>query len=95
MLINYTTDAFASLVKLLNFIETANTKGAGMRWLDRYEAFLQGRLSNTQHIKLCNNITFYSLNLRCIYFNDWLIAFSIHDNEIWIEAVLHKSRIVD
>ena len=95
MLINYTADAFASLAKLVNFIETTNTKGAGMRWLNRYEIFLQTRLLKPQTIKLCNNLTLHKLNLRCIYFNDWLIAFSLHEDSVLIEAVWHKSRIGD
>ncbi|MEO8821134.1 MAG: hypothetical protein ABI267_04835 [Ginsengibacter sp.] len=45
--------------------------------------------------QLCYNATFKKLNLRCVYFNDWLIAFSIDENFILIEAILHKSRITD
>jgi len=44
---------------------------------------------------LCHKATFKKFNLLCIYFNDWLIAFSIHENFILIEALLHKSRITD
>jgi hypothetical protein len=36
-----------------------------------------------------------ALNLLCIYYNDWVIAFSIHSNFILIEALMHKSRISD
>ncbi len=39
MEISYTKDAFATLIQLVNFIETSNTEGAGMRWLTRYELF--------------------------------------------------------
>lgn len=34
MQINYTADAFNSLNRLVNFIETTNTAGAGLRRLD-------------------------------------------------------------
>jgi len=95
MEVRYTIDAFASLTFLINFIESKNTEGAGVRWLKRYEQFLQKALSNANHKRLCNNHTFRELNLRCIYFNDWLIAFSVHETFILIEAVLHKSRITD
>lgn len=95
MRINYTTDAFESLAKLVNFIETANTGGAGMRWLNRYESFLEKKLLNAHRTKLCNNITLQKLNLHCIYFNDWLIAFSIHGDSMLIETLWHKSRISD
>ena len=93
MQINYTADAFGSLIQLVNYIESANTKGAGLRWLNRFELFLQKTLIRPRQIKFCHNLTFNQLNLRCIYFNDWVIAFSITDNYILIEALLHRSRI--
>ena len=95
MQINYTTDAFASLAQLINFIEAKNTSGAGLRWLERYEKYLKKAFVNAKRKRLCNNSTFKKLNLRCIYYDDWLIAFSIHENFILIEALLHKSRITD
>lgn len=93
MHINYTTDAFETLIQLVNFIETTNTAGAGIRWLNRYELFLNKKLLNPTLIKLCNNTTFNKLNLRCVYFNDWVIAFSIHEDFTLIEAILHRSKI--
>ncbi len=62
MQINYTTNAFETLIQLVNFIETTNTEGAGMRWLSRYEIFLQKKLLNPQQIKLCLNSTFNKVN---------------------------------
>ena len=95
MQINYTADAFGSLIQLVNYIEAVNTKGAGLRWLNRYELFLQKTLIRPQQITLCHNLTFNQLNLRCIYFNDWVIAFSVNENYIVFEALLHRSRISD
>lgn len=95
MQINYTTNAFETLIQLVNYIETTNTEGAGMRWLNRYEAFLKKKFLYPKHIKLCLNGAFSKLNLRCVYFNDWLIAFSVHENFILVETILHKSRISD
>ncbi len=93
--INYTTDAFSSLIQLINYIESSNTQGAGLRWLHRFELFLKKKLQAPLQIKLCNNAAFAQLNLRCIYFNDWVIAFSAEENIVLIEALLHKSRISD
>ena len=95
MQINYTADAFASLFGLINFIETTNTEGAGMRWLGKYEEFLQKSLFNPSKIKNCHNQTFKQFGLHCLNYNDWTIAFSIHDKHVLIEALLHKSRITD
>ncbi len=93
MQINYTVNAFTSLTGLINFIESNNTTGAGLRWLNKFELFLQKNLRVPKRITLCHNHTFNELNLRCIYFNDWLIAFSICKEYILIEALLHLSRI--
>jgi uncharacterized Fe-S radical SAM superfamily protein PflX len=93
--INYTGEAFSSLIQIVNYIESTNTKGAGMRWLNRYELFLKKKLHKPESIKLCHNLTFSNLKLRCVFFNDWVIAFSVKGNSILIEALLHKSRIVD
>jgi hypothetical protein len=95
MRIKYSADAFATLTSLINYIESKNTAGAGLRWFHRYEIFLQKELVNLKHKRLCRNATFKKLNLRCLYFNDWLIAFSINENVILIEAILHKSRVKD
>ncbi len=93
MQINYTEDAFSSLIQLVNYIESTNTLGAGLRWLHRFESFANQKLHTPKNVALCNNKTFSQLNLRCIYFNDWVIAFSIHVDFVLIEALLHKSRI--
>ena len=61
MQINYTTDAFTALVQRINFIETKNTAGAGLRWLGRYEAFLQKSLLHPLQVKICHNETFKKL----------------------------------
>lgn len=95
MQVDYTSDAFETSMQLTNFIENTNTKGAGVRWLNKYETFLEKKFSNAHKIRLCNNLAFYKLNLRCIYFNDWVIAFSVIFDSILIEAILHKSKIID
>ena len=95
MEINYTNDALKSLTALVSFIEKQNTKGAGLRWLAKYELYLNETLIHHSIIKLCNNTTFSELKLKCINYNDWLIAFSTDKNNITIEAFIHKSRIKD
>lgn len=95
MEINYTNDAVDSLTALVGFIETHNTKGAGLRWLSKLELYLQNTLKHYQVIKLCNNATFKKLKLKCIYYKDWVIAFSETKNVVTIEVILHKSRIKD
>lgn len=95
MEINYTSEAFSSLIRLVNFIEDKNTRGAGIRWLDKFELFLNTTLPNSLTISLCNNQTFKRFNLRCVYYNDWVIAFSVHNDNILIEVLIHKSRLTD
>ena len=95
MNINYTNDAAKALTALVGFIEKHNTKGAGLRWLHRFEVHLKHTLKNHLIITLCKNKTFKQLKLKCFYFNDWLVAFSQSESSITIEAILHKSRIKD
>jgi len=95
MQIEYTEEAFLSLVKLVNFIEEKNTDGAGQRWLSKFEFYLLSTLPNSLGISHCNNETFKRLNLKCLYYNDWVIAFSIQNGNVLIEALIHKSRITD
>jgi hypothetical protein len=95
MQISYTGTAFESLSDVVNFVESKNTLGAGVRWLDKFEAFLIRSLSKPELINLCNNKTFHELGLRCLNYNDWVIAFSMNDEKILIEAILHSSRLRD
>lgn len=95
MQVSYTGDAFATLTGIINYIESTNTLGAGMRWFDKFESFLAKSFTTALLIPLCNNNTFNELGLRCINYNDWVIAFSVEDNAILIEAILHTSRITD
>lgn len=81
MRISYTNNAFAALASLINFIEDKNTKGAGLNWLNRYESFLEKSFVNAEQVRLCNNATFKTLGLKCIYFNDWVIAFQFKTME--------------
>lgn len=95
MQIKYTGIAFAALTQLVNFIESLNTEGAGLRWLNKFEVFLQKKFTDTAKFSVCNNKTFRAAGLYCINYNDWVIAFSRHENGILIETILHSSRIVD
>ncbi len=95
MQISYTNDAYASLVSLVDFIEAKNTQGAGIRWLNRFEEFLTKSMILHLHIPFCKNETFRRLNLKCIQYNDWVIAFSETNEQITLEAILHISRISD
>lgn len=95
MQINYSGEAFESLIAVVNYIESTNTFGAGERWLKRFEEFLSASFKSSAIIKLCNNKTFYDLKLHCLHYNDWVIAFSQQDDNVLIEAILHSSRLVD
>jgi len=95
MQIKYTLTASNSLTQLIAFIEKTNTRGSGIRWLNKYELFLNKTLLQSLNPKICNNLSLKNLGLNCLYFNEWLIAYSVHQNIILIEALFHQSRIVD
>jgi hypothetical protein len=95
MEIQYTIDAFATLHSLVDYIESLNTSGAGLRWLNRFENFITTKLSYPSALPKCNNKTFLHLGLHCLQYNDWIIAFTNHKSHIIIEAILHKTRLTD
>lgn len=95
MQISYSMDAFASLINVVNFIESKNTIGSGIRWLGRFEDFLVASFVSPLSLKFCNNQMFNQLQLRCLNFNDWVIAFTVQDEGVTIEAILHSSRLTD
>ena len=76
MEIKFTNDALDSLTALVEFIENKNTKGAGLRRVKKFEEHLEKTLKHYKVIRICNNATFKEFDLKCIYYNDWLIAFS-------------------
>lgn len=51
MHISYTVESFNSLIQLVNYIESTNTQGSGVRWLNRYELFLKKKLYKPELIK--------------------------------------------
>ena len=51
MQISYTIDAFSALTNVVNFIESKNTLGSGVRWLKKFEYFLVTSLVNPLSIK--------------------------------------------
>jgi len=58
MRINYSEDAFETLSRIVNFVEEKNTLGAGLRWLEKFEDFLNLKLEHPEYIRPCNNYTF-------------------------------------
>jgi len=93
--VKYSKKALVTLVKLLKFIEKKNTPGAGLRWVEKYNAFIKEKFERAEGIKLCNNESFYRRQLRCIYYNYWVIAFSYGKDTIVIKALMHKSKITN
>ncbi len=95
MQISYTGAAFEALMDVVNYVESMNTLGAGVRWLNKFETFLTDAIKTPAAFKLCNNQTFHEMELHCFNFNDWVIAFSVANDKIVIEAILHSSRVTD
>ena len=77
MEINYTNDAFSTLAQLVEFIESNNTKGAGLRWLSKFELFLNSNFKNFKQTKYCNNKTFHSLKTHLKVIN--IESFNLND----------------
>jgi hypothetical protein len=74
-------------VDVVNFIESKNTQGAGVRWLTK----LMEHLTRPDLIKGCHNKSFNQLGLHCLRLHDWIVAFSYDTHQVFIEAILHSA----
>ena len=77
MEINFSDEAITDLQSLLDFVENINTPKAGNHFLLRFEEFIEPKFEVKRAFRLCNNLSLRKLNLCCIYFNNWVIAFTI------------------
>lgn len=95
MEIEYSEEAYSILMSLVHFTESENIPGAGYRFILRFESFLQRKFQLPKQYRICNNLSLQKLNLCCVYFNNWVIAFTIEEDTVFIESILHISRITD
>ena len=89
---NYFSEEIDSIIQ---FIDSINNYGAGLRWFLKFEEFLKKQLQFPNTHPICNNIAFKKYNLCCIFYNDWTIAFQYNESQVLLVAIFHKSNIVD
>ncbi len=80
---------------IISFIEGTNTFDAGERWFLKFEQFLYKNLSLPEVHPICNNFVFKKYYLRCLFYNDWTIAFKIETDYVLLVSIIHKSNIID
>lgn len=57
-----------------------NTPGAGDRWLDKLFDFISSYVKPNVTYALCSHTKLALQNYSCIVFNNWVIAFTIHED---------------
>jgi hypothetical protein len=59
------------------FVEEKNTKGSGIKYIERFSLKLQSYAKENTQYALCNNKTLADLVYSGIAINKWIIAFKI------------------
>lgn len=80
-------NALDTLYEIANFIESKNTKGSGIRFIEKVFDFITGySIPNVQY-QLCKYFQFKQKNFSCIYFHDWVIAFKIENDQFVVYEI--------
>lgn len=91
MIVSYSEEAKFSLYEISDFVESVNTDGSGYRWLAKFEAWLANYARSNVSYALCRDAYLASLDLSCINFNDWIIAFKIERELFVVHKVIRGS----
>jgi hypothetical protein len=90
MKIKLSSEAKQILIELENYVERNNTKGAGKRFIIRFKDKIRKSLS-TANYPICKYPKFAALGFKCIFINDWTIAFENDKDLVVIRIIIHGS----
>lgn len=93
MTVFYDEEARSTLYEISDFIDSINMEGAGYRWLAKFEAWLEQYAKSNVTYALCRDEYLASLDLSCINFNDWIIAFKI-EGELFVVYKIIRGSIL-
>ena len=81
--------AQSSILSISEYVEDLNTIGSGERWIQKLIAYCKKyALPNVQY-SLCNDRNLAKQKLSCIVFNNWIIAFTIEENNFIIHQIIY------
>lgn len=94
MTIVYGEEAKSTLFEISDFVDSINIEGAGDRWTAKLTVWLQKYALSNVSYALCKNEYLASLDLSCINFNDWIIAFKIEDDQFVVYKIIRGSMLL-
>lgn len=80
--------AFQALEKIASYIDNLNTAGSGHRLLDNFLRAIQQYAAEGVSYQLCNHISLQSKGYSCIFYEKWVIAFKIHEDNFIIYRII-------
>lgn len=87
------SEAAKSVMAVMQFIGSQNTKGSGLRWFKTLENYLINIISVSKSISSCKYPPFKEMGLHCLVYKDWVIAFKNYDDRCEIIAFVYGSNL--
>ena len=91
MTVLYDEEARLTLYEISDFVDGINIEGAGFRWTAKFENWMENYAKSNVTYALCRDEYLASLDLSCINFNDWIVAFKIEGNLFVVYKILRGS----
>lgn len=93
MKIVFSETATQTLRSLAQFVESKNTKGSGKRYVTKFLSYIQDTLNSFSKHAVCRNPQFAINGWRCFFYKDYVIVYSIVDDTIFINIIIHGSLL--
>jgi GH43 family beta-xylosidase len=77
-----------ALMLIANFVEKNNTKGSGVRFIEKFSLSLSTYAIENTHYAVCKNKTLSILGFSFITINKWVIAFKIENKKFIIYRII-------
>lgn len=71
--------ALNTLIKVAEFVESKNTSGSGLRWMNKVEEKIESLAEAKVKAAFCHHASLAKYNFRCIAYNDWIIVYRISE----------------
>lgn len=93
MTIFITPEASNVIDAIADFVEAQNTPGSGKRFALKFINAIERLAIPKVQYGLCAHHVLASLHYSCSYFNDWVIAFRINNDELIVHEIIHGSLL--
>ena len=90
----YEGAAQSQLESIAEFVESKNTTGSGLRWLEQFYDFIEPYAQPNLKYALCSDKEFALQKFSCIVFRKkWIIAFKISSSKFTVHHIVLGSLL--